>query len=159
MLDISVVPNLNFAFSDNSIHKLATAILLSKETTEVVLTEEEYSYKVKGGGGGYLYYRKGSRKWVLIADWCFYGLYIVIRYRKPLWLRPMYQSLFASMNFGSVAFGDNSIEAVGTEGEVLRSRRFRLSPPYALEEVMAEKFGYSKEKAADIKVKLNLSLN
>jgi hypothetical protein len=68
----------------------------------------------------------------------------------------MYRSLFAKMNFVSVTLFDHSIELVGTEGEILRSRRFRLSPPFALTKVMTEKFGYSKEKIEALSSKLTL---
>ncbi|MGB2800389.1 MAG: hypothetical protein WBC82_11185 [Dehalococcoidia bacterium] len=154
MLDRVAISSYHFGFSDESIHELAAAILLSKEDYEIVLGDGQYFYKVKGGESGHLFYRKGNRDWVLIANWCFYGLYIVVRYRKALWLRPMYRSLFAYMNFVSVDFCDHSIELVDTDRETLKSRRFRLSPPQALEEVMADKFGYSPQKVEDIKVKL-----
>ncbi len=146
----------DFDFSDEAIHELAASILLSKEDAEILLTQGKYSYKVKGGEDGYLCYRKGNREWVLVANWCFYGLYIVVRYRKPMWLRPMYRSLFNQMNFTSVTFCDSSIELVGTDGEILRSRRFRLSPPFALEGVMTDKFGYSQQKVEDLKLKLGI---
>lgn len=155
MLD-RAIRSYNLAASDEAIHEVAATILLSKEDAEIVLAQGEYYYKVKGGEDGYLYYRKGDREWILVANWCFYGLYIVVRYRKPLWLRPMYQSLFAQMNFVSVTFHDYSIELVGTDGEILRSRRFRLSSPHALEEVMTEKFGYSPQKVEDLKLRLSI---
>jgi len=155
MLD-SDIKNYSFYGSDEAIHEIATAILLSKEDTEIVLGDGQYFYKVKGGESGHLFYRKGNRDWFLIANWCFFGLYIVVRYRKAFWLRPMYRRLFAQMNFGSVTFHDYSIELVGTSGETLRSRRFRLSPPQALEEVMADKFGYSPQKVEDLKAEVGI---
>jgi len=155
MLD-SDIKNYSFYGSDEAIHEIATAILLSKEDTEIVLGDGQYFYKVKGGESGHLFYRKGNRDWFLIANWCFFGLYIVVRYRKAFWLRPMYRRLFAQMNFGSVTFHDYSIELVGTSGETLRSRRFRLSPPQALEEVMADKFGYSPQKVEDFKAEVGI---
>ena len=66
-------------------------------------------------------------------------------------VKPMYQSLFAKMNFVSVTFFDHSIGLVGTESEILRSRRFRLSPPFALSKVMIENFGYTQEKVEKLK--------
>lgn len=159
MLDRIMIGNHDFEFSDEAIHELAAAILLSKKDSEIVLAQDDYSYKVKGGEDGYLCYRKGNREWILVANWCFYRLYIVVRYRKPIWLRPMYQSLFAQMNFVSVTFHDYSIELVGTDGETMRSRRFRLSPPRALEEVMTDKFGYSPQKVEDLKLKLGIEGN
>jgi len=147
----------DFDTSDGFVHELAPAILLSERSSEFTLSQGEYVYRVRGGKDGYLYYKKGTGDtWVLIANWCFYGLYIVVRYRKPVWLRPMYRSLFAKMNFVSVNFLDHSIELVGTEGEILRGRRFRLSPPAALTKVMAQEFGYSKEKIETLRSKLNL---
>ena len=147
--------NYNFDTSDTAIHKLASFILLSKYESEYLLTQGNYAYQVKGGNGGYLYYKKGDGdKWVLIANWCFYGLYMVVRYRKPVWLRPMYESLFRKMHFVSVAFDDYSIELVGTDGQTLRSRRFRLSPPSAFDTVMSEKFGYPEEEIQSLKAKL-----
>jgi hypothetical protein len=157
MLDWAVMKSYSFDPSDDAIHGLAAAILLSEQDSESMLTQDKYAYRVRGGKDGYLYYKKRTNdNWVLIANWCFYGLYIVVRYRKPLWLRPMYQNLFAQMNFISVTFHDYSIELVGTDGEILRGRRLRLSPPHALEEVMTEKFGYSKEQVDILKVKLSL---
>jgi len=149
-----MIQNYNFEVSDDAIHKLASTILLSKYDSEYVLTQSNFAYRVKGGDGGYLYYKKGdSGSWVLIANWCFYGLYIVVRYRKPLWLRPMYEKLFAKMNFVSVVFNDYSIELVGSEGEILQSRRFRLSPPSAFNRVMSENFGYSEDQIQLLKTK------
>lgn len=156
MLNRAFISNNDFEFSNDAIHEIAAAILLSKEDSEIVLGDGEYFYKVKGGKDGHLFYRKGNRDLVLIANWCFYGLYIVVRYRKALWLRPMYRSLFAQMNFVSVTFHDYSIELVDTSGEILRSRRFRISPPKALEKVMADKFGYSPQKVEDIKAKVGI---
>jgi hypothetical protein len=155
MLDRIMIGNHAFEFSDETIHELAAAILLSKEDAEIVLGQGEYSYKVKGGEDGHLYYRKGNRGWILIADWCFYGLYIVVRYRKPIWLRPLYRSLFEQMHFTSVNFLDHSFELVGTDGEILRGRRLRLSPPAAFREVMTSRFGYTEEEAEALKVKLS----
>jgi hypothetical protein len=147
----------DFDISDGFIHELASAILLGDRSSEFILTQGKYAYRVRGGGDGHLYYKKGaSDDWVLIANWCFYGLYIVVRCRKPIWLKPMYQTLFAKMNFVSVTFSDHSIELVGTEGEILRGRRFRLSPPFALNKVMTEKFGYTQEKVEELKAKLHL---
>jgi hypothetical protein len=68
----------------------------------------------------------------------------------------MYRSLFAKMNFVSVTFLDHSIELVGTEGEILRSRRFHLTPPFALSKVMGEQFGYTPQKIEELKAKLHL---
>ncbi len=157
MLDRAAASIYDFDVSDNLIHELAAAILLSKDDSGLMLTQGKYVYQVKGGGGGYLYYKKGDKQdWILVATWCFYGLYIVVRYRKPLWLRPMYESLFRQMNFVSILFGEHSIEAVATNGEIMRSRRFRLSPPSALNKVMTEQFGYSQEKVETLQAELNL---
>ena len=147
----------DFDISDDFIHELAPSILLSEQSSEFTLSQGKYAYRIRGESDGYLHYKKGaSDNWILIANWCFYGLYIVVRYRKPVWLKPMYQSLFAKMNFVSVSFFDHSIELVGTEGEILRGRRFRLSPPSALSEVMTEKFSYTQEKVEELKAKLYL---
>ncbi len=154
MLDRGITSSYDFDFSNQTIHELIAAILLSKEDGEIVLGDGQYFYKGKGGESGHLFYRKGNRDWVLIANWCFFGLYIAVRYRKALWLRPMYRSLFAQMNFVSVTFHDHSIELIDKNREILRSRRFRLSPPHALEEVMADKFGYSPQKGEDLKAKV-----
>jgi len=144
-----------FDILDGFIHELASAILLGGSSSEFMLTQGKYAYRVRGGSDGHLYYKKeASGNWILIANWCFYGLYIVVRYRKPVWLKPMYQSVFAKMNFVSVTFSDHSIELVGTEGEILRGRRFRLSPPSALSKVMTEKFGYTQEKVEELKATL-----
>jgi len=146
-----------FVISDDFIHELAPSILLSEQGSELILSHGKYAFRVRGGSDGYLYYKRGaSDNWILIANWCFYGLYIVIRYRRSLWLRSMYQSLFRKMNFIFVTFFDHSIELVGTKGEILRSRRFRLSLPFALNEVMTGRFGYSGEKIEALGSKINL---
>lgn len=155
MEDRALITNYNFDVSDDTIHKLAIALLLGSQDSEITLTQGNYAYQIKGGDNGYLCYKKGhSDKWVLIANWCFHGLYIVVRYRKPVWLRPMYQSLFAKMNFVSTTFKDYSIELVGSDGQTLRSRRFRLSPPSAFSKVMPEKFGYPEEQIQFLKTKV-----
>ena len=145
----------DFDISHGFVHELASAILLGRWSSEFMLSQGRYTYRVGGGTDAHLYYRKGaSDNWILIANWCFYGLYIAVRYRKPVWLRPMYRSLFARMNFAGVTFFDHSVELVGTEGEVLRGRKFRLSPPSALAKVMSEKFGYTQEKIEELKATL-----
>ena len=155
MEDRASIVSHSFDISDETIHKFASTILLSRYDSESILTQGNFAYRVKGGDSGHLYYQKGnSGKWVLIANWCFYGLYIVVRYRKPVWLRPMYESLFAKMNFVLITFKDNSIELVGSDGQVLRSRRFRLSPPLALDKVTSEKFGYTEREIQSLKTKL-----
>ena len=147
----------DFAISDDFIHELVSAILLGDQSSEFMLTQGRYAYRVRGGSDGHLYYKKGAGdNWILIADWCFYGLYIVVRYRKPVWLKPMYQNLFAKMNFVSVTFFDHSIELVGTEGEILKGRKFRLSPPSALSKIMTENFGYTQEKLEELKATLHV---
>lgn len=157
MLDKAIADNYSFDIFDDFVHELAPAILLGERDTECILTQGKYVYRVRGGNDGYLYYKKrASDNWILIANWCLYGLYIVVRYKKSLWLRSMYRSLFRIMNFVSVTFFDHSIKLVGTEGEILRSRRFRLSPPFALTKVMTERFGYSEEKMEALRLKLNL---
>ena len=78
----------------------------------------------------------------------------MVRYRKPAWLRPMYETLFARMNFVATIFDDRSIEIVGIDGQILRSRRFRLSPPSAFNRVMSEKFGFSEEQIQFLKTKV-----
>ena len=146
--------NYNIDISDETIHECAVALLLRSQESEIVLTQGNYAYRVKGGDDGYLYYKKGnSDKWVLIANWCFYGLYIAVRYRRPVWLRPMYKSLFTEMNFLSIALRDYNVELIGSDGQTLRGRRFRLSPPSAFNRVMVDKFGYSQEKIQSLKVK------
>ncbi len=148
---------INYEASDEAIHKFAAAYLLSRYDSELILTQGNYAYQVKGGNGGYLSYKKGdSNEWVLIANWGFYGLYMVVRYRKPTWLRPMYETLFARMNFVSTIFDDYSIEIVGTDGQTLRSRRFRLTPPLALDKVMSEEFGFSEEQIQSLKKEMDL---
>jgi len=153
--DRVAVRNHNFDISDDTIHRFAVTLLLSSYSSKYALTQGSYTYRVKGGDDGYLYYKKGNDgNWVLIANWCFYGLYIVVRYRKPVWLRPMYESLFAKMSFVSVNFQDYSIELVSSDGQTLRSRRFRLSPPSAFGKVMSEKFGYSEEQVHFLKARV-----
>ena len=144
----------HFAASDNTMHKLAVDIILSCYYSKFTLTQGDLAYQLQGGNDGYLSYKKGNRDWVLIANWCFYGLYIVVRYRKPIWLRLMYESLFTKMNFVSIAFQDYSIELVGSDGQTLRGRKFRLSPPSAFDRVVSEKFGYPEEQIQFLKTKV-----
>jgi len=155
MLDRQVVEE--FCVSDDTIHRFAVSHLLSRDHSEFILTQGNYAYRVKGGDDGYLSYKKGnSDKWVLIANWCLYGLYIVVRYKKAVWLRPMYNSLFTKMNFRTITFNDHSIELVSSDGQTLRSRRFRLSPPSAFDKVMLEQFGFPEEKIQRLKAELGL---
>ena len=149
--------NYNFDALDKTIHKFAVAVLLGGYDSEFILTQGNFAYLVKGGKDGHLYYKKGnSNNWILIANWCFYGLYIVVRYRKAIWLRPMYNSLFTKMNFRTITFNDRSIELVSSDGLTLRSRRFRLSPPSAFDKVMLEQFGFPEEKIQCLKAELGL---
>jgi len=149
--------NYNFDISDESIHKFASTVLLSRYDSEYILIQGNFAYRVKGGKSGHLDYKKSnSDNWILIANWCFYGLYIVVRYRKPVWLRPMYESLFGRMNFTSVNFEDYSIELLGTDGQILRSRRFRLSPPSAFDRVMSEQFSFSEGQIQHLKKEMDL---
>lgn len=149
--------NYNFDVSDEAIHKFATTLLLSRYDAECILTQGNYTYRVKGGTDGHLYYKKGETgEWILIANWCVYRLYIVVRYRKAIWLRPMYRSLFTRMNFTSITFNDYSIELASSDGQILRSRRFRLSPPLAFDKVMSENFGFCEEKIQLLKQELGV---
>ena len=155
MEDRAPTVNHNLDIQNDTIHKFAVTLLLSRYHSECILTQDNYAYKVKGRDDGYLYYKKGdSGNWVLIANWCFYGLYIVVRYRKPIWLRPMYESLFAKMNFAYITFKDYSIELVDSDGKILRGRRFRLSPPSAFNRVISEEFGYPEEQIQFLKTKV-----
>ena len=147
--------NYRFDVLDETIHKFAVSHLLRRYDSELILTQGNFSYLVKGGKDGHLYYKKGnSDNWVLIANWCLYGLYIVVRYKKAVWLRPMYNSLFTKMNFRTITFNDHSIELVSSDGQTLRSRRFRLSPSSAFANVMSEKFGYPEERIQLLKTKV-----
>ena len=149
--------NYNFDVSDEAIHKFAATLLLSRYDAECILTQGNYTYRVKGGTDGHLYYKKGETdEWILIANWCVYRLYIVVRYRKAIWLRPMYRSLFTRMNFTSITFNDYSIELASSDGQILRSRRFRLSPPLAFDKVMSENFGFCEEKIQLLKQELGV---
>jgi len=149
--------NYNFDVSDEAIHKFAATLLLSRYDAECILTQGNYTYRVKGGTDGHLYYKKGETGgWILIANWCVYRLYIVVRYRKAIWLRPMYRSLFTRMNFTSITFNDYSIELASSDGQILRSRRFRLSPPLAFDKVMSENFGFCEEKIQLLKQELGV---
>jgi hypothetical protein len=157
MEDKTFTISYNSDVSDESIHRFAVALLLSRYDSELILTQGKYEYWVEGGKSGHLYYRKqNSDKWILIAIWCFYGLYIVVNYRKPIWLRPMYRNLFTRMNFISIIFDEYNIELVGSDGQTLKSRKFRLSPPSALDKVMSEQFNLSKDKIQFLKNELGL---
>jgi hypothetical protein len=148
---------INFLNDSINIHNIAAGILLSNNKNEVLLTNSSYHYLVNGGGGGCLYYKKSNwSSWVLIANWCFYGLYIIIRYRKPIWLRNLYIDLFTKMNFISISFLENSIELIAEDGAKIKSRRFNLMPPRAIDNIMKDKFNFSDQDIEDLKKKLNL---
>lgn len=149
--------NYRFNTSDNTIHKFAAAHLLSNYDSELILTQGNFAYLVKGGKDGHLYYKKGnSDNWVLIANWCLYGLYIVVRYKKAVWLRSMYNSLFTKMSFRTITFNDHSIELLSSDEQTLRSRRFRLSPPAAFNRVVSEQFGFFEGKTQLLKKEMEL---
>ncbi|MBI2830237.1 MAG: hypothetical protein HYX81_03665 [Chloroflexi bacterium] len=151
------IKDLSFDVSDERIHTVAVDILLGERDLQMTLSQGSFAYCVRGGSGGHLYYRKRvNDEWVLIANWCFYGLYIVVRYRKPVRLRPMYETLFTRMHFASVTFEEYSIKLLGSDGEVLRSRRFQLIPPSAFRKVMSEKFGFSEEKIESLQAEMGL---
>jgi hypothetical protein len=157
MEDKTLTINYDSDISDESIHRFAVYLLLSRYDSELILNQGKYKYWVRGGKSGHLYYRKqNSEKWVLIAIWCVYGLYMVIRYRKPVWLRPMYRILFTKMNFVSVIFDEYSIELVDAGGQMLKNRKFRLSPPLAFGEVMSKQFNFSEDKIHLIKSEMGL---
>lgn len=144
----------HFEVEEQYIHDYAVSALLSKNDCQVTFTQGNFSYLVMGGDSGHLYYKRTSGDtWILIANWCLYGAYIVVRYRKAAWLRPMYKSLFTRMHFKEVLFDDYSIELLASDGGTLRSRRFRLSPPLAFDRVMSGKFGLSEEQIKHLKAK------
>ena len=58
MEDRTFVINHKFDISDETIHKFAVAVLLSKHDSEFILTQGEFAYQVKGGDSGYLYYKE-----------------------------------------------------------------------------------------------------
>ncbi len=147
----------NYDISNESIHKFAVSFLLGRYDSELILMQGDFSYKVSGGQDGHLYYNKHNReKWILIANWCFYRLYMVVRYRKPIWLRKMYSILFSRMNFTSITFDDYSIELLCSDGQKLRNRRFRLSPPLAFDKVMSEQFNFTESKIELLKKEFGL---
>ncbi|GER92538.1 hypothetical protein A45J_0254 [hot springs metagenome] len=146
---------IDFGYNINAIHEWAVSILFSDEKEELILKSINYEYRVSGGKGGHLFYKRLSwNRWILIANWCLYGAYMVVRYRKPVWLRPMYEMLFRSMNFSSICFHNNVIELHMPDGCILRIRRLRLSPPNSPDIVLKERFNFSKEKIATLKAKL-----
>ena len=130
------VKSLTFNSGDSSIHQFAAYGLLSKSKEEFVLRQGACTYKLCWGG---LYYKKESySSWVLIANWCFYDAYILIRYKRAVWLRPLYEALFKRMNFLHISFNKYCIEVLDTNGHFQSSRIFRRSPPGGLQSAMAE---------------------
>ncbi len=146
--------------ANDSIHQKAAAILVGDSPAESLLQDGEYSYRVSGSGGGHLFYKKqfknGTAHWILIANWCFYGAYIVIRYRKRPWLQPMYRALFRTMGFPFISFNQYNIEAVDRAGRTVRSRRFQLTRPGGFKQVFQEKFNFSNEEAEKVTRELGL---
>jgi hypothetical protein len=146
-----------FSEEDQSIHRIAVASILGPDKSERELRQGRYAYLVKGGSSGYLdYKRPGTDHWVSIANWGFYGSYMAVRYRKPIWLRPMYHYLFSNMNYTITSFDQYSIRLLGTNGEILSSRIFRLSPPGAVMSVLKEKFNFGEEQISELQRELNL---
>lgn len=134
-----------FNVGDLRIHDVAVDVLLGSGTKEVELRQGDFAYCVKGGDAGHLQYRKkGIRDWVLVANWCFYGAYVVVRYRKVVWLRPMYEHLFSAMNYTILAFGLHSIELLANDGSILTCRQRSFSPPGALRAVLEKKLGFDE---------------
>jgi len=150
--------HLEFAEHDKSLHSAAAELLLSKKEHRYILKEGLYSYKIDGGTSGCLYYRKGTRgDWIDIARWGFYGAYLRVLYRKPLWLRPMYESLFTKMNFTSVTFSEHTIGVTDTEGDTIHHKRFRLIPPGAMTKMLVDKFRFTEEHAQRLLSELKMS--
>jgi len=150
--------HLEFAEHDKSLHSAAAELLLSKKEHRYILKEGLYSYKIDGGTSGCLYYRKGTRgDWIDIARWGFYGAYLRVLYRKPLWLRPMYESLFTKMNFTSVTFSEHTTGVTDTEGDTIHHKRFRLIPPGAMTKMLVDKFRFTEEHAQRLLSELKMS--
>lgn len=146
-----------FPEHDKSLHSAAAELLLSKKKCRYILKQGLYSYKIEGGTDGCLYYRKGSSgDWIDIARWGFYGAYLRVLYRKPFWLRPMYESLFTKMNFASVTFGEYSISVTDTEGNTIHHRRFRLIPPGAMTKMLVDRFRFTEEHAERVLSELKM---
>lgn len=130
------VKSLIFDRNDSSIHEFAAYALLTKPKESIILQQSPYAYELDPGS---LYYKKESyRDWVLVANWCLYGAYILIRYKRAVWLKPFYEALFKRMNFLHVSFNKYCIEVLDTNGHFRSSRIFRLSPPGGLEVALSE---------------------
>ncbi len=148
-----------FPDGDLSIHRTAVDLLLGMDEETHELTLGEFGYLAKGGKGGSLSYRRGrDGRWVLIANWFFYDAFIAVRYRKALWLRPLYDYLFARMNYRILAFDTYSIRLLGSEGELLKGRLFRLSPPGTLRTVLADRFSFQPEQISQLEADIGMEI-
>jgi hypothetical protein len=157
MSDVSYI-ELEFAHDDKRLHAAAADLVISKKSPRCILKQGAYSYKIEAGTGGSLCYRKGSTgDWIDVARWVFYGACLTVIYRKPLWLRPMYERLFANMNFCSVDFGEHTISVTDTQGKTMRHKRFRLIPPGAMTKVLVDKLRFTEERAERLLSELKMS--
>ena len=146
-----------FLPSDDSIHELAVEAILGHEVRETILKQKQYAYKIKGGEGGYLYYKKGVKgSWILVANWYSYGFFLTIRYRKSQWLRAFYERLFEKMEFFFVDFCAGGFELVRTDGTILKGMRLNLSPPGCFEKYLVDNFRLSPKDIGEIRSKLNI---
>jgi hypothetical protein len=155
--DVSYV-ELEFADDDRRLHAAAADLVISKKSPGCILKQAPYSYRIEGGTGGSLSYRKGSTgDWIDIARWVFYGASLTVIYRKPSWLRPMYERLFTNMNFASVQFGEHTISVTDTQGKTMRHKRFHLIPPGAMTKVLVDKFHFTQQHAELLMNELKIS--
>jgi hypothetical protein len=148
---------LEFADDDERLHAAAADLVISKKGPRCILKQGPYSYKIEGGTGGSLCYRKGNTgDWIDVATWVFYGAWLTVIYRKPSWLRPMYERLFTNMNFASVKFGEHTIGVTDTQGRTMRHKRFRLIPPGAMTKVLVDKFHFTQDHADRLMTELKM---
>jgi hypothetical protein len=155
--DVSYI-ELEFANDDERLHAAAADLVISKKSPRCILKQGPYSYKIEGGTGGSLCYRKGNTgDWIDIARWVFYGASLTVIYRKPSWLRPMYERLFTNMNFASVGFGEHTISVTDIQGETMRHKRFHLIPPGAMTKVLVDKLHFTQQHAERLMNELKIS--
>jgi hypothetical protein len=154
---ISKDDNYTFLPSDDTIHKLAAEAVLGKGVRETIYKQKEHAYKIKGGEGGYLYYKKGVRgPWILVANWHSYSFFLTVRYRKSAWLRAFYERLFEKMELFSVDFCEDGFELVRTDGTIFKGRKLNLSPPGYFERYLTENFRLRPKDIREVRSKLNI---
>ena len=134
---------ISFSPNDGAIHEIAVTKLVNGSAEQLLLEQGKYAYLVSGGSAGILSYRRTRNSpWVKVASWHFYGAYLLVRYRATKWLSPLFQELFALMNFQDADLSQGTFILKDAEGRKIQGRKLRLEPPNAIQAILRERFGH-----------------